>query len=215
MTAFLKSLEESEAKRIKTVSVLRNMQELKPERIDGIVNTSMALLARAALADLQGSVIIRDLLPSDLPGYSTNLYTETSGTAIDWATTTGGDDTQIADDTTIAIWGVRLMTPATSETAATAFQDLTPPITALRISVGSSKVALWNLYQIMSVHVDDLSGDAAHNPMGGIVESPIIITKRQKLKIEGYSATTAADPYNYHFFGAVAEKAGLNISPPE
>lgn len=214
--SFLNKLSPATRLRVKTVSMLRSADDLTPARVDGIINASLALLAEKAVAGLDDNIVIRDLRPSDFSGPTNDVWgVEVSSSSIGYATTALGDDTQIADDTYIAIWGVRFPTPATTETAATTYPtDLEPVISGIRITVGSSIVALWDLYSITHIISIDQSESITFKPTLGITESPIIITPRQKLKIEEYSVKAVADEYSLWFEGAVAEKVGPNISPP-
>ena len=142
-----------------SASLLYNYKTMRIERVEAIRRAAQAEVARVARAAMPGvDLILRDLRPSDLSGPTTDVYAETStAAAVGYATTSAGDDTAIADETFLAIWGVRLHTPQSSETSATTFQALIPPITGLRISVGSSVVAIWDLYRIMKVVALDMS----------------------------------------------------------
>lgn len=199
---------------VAALSVLHNYKTMRVERVEGIRNAALRRLAEVAHADMPGvDLIIRDLRPSDLSGYTTDIYAETTtAAAAGYANTAGGDNTVIADETFLAIWGVRLHTAQSSETTATTFQDLQAPISGLRISVGASVVAIWDLYRIMTVVLNDMAESSAYEPVLGITEMPIIVRQNQALKIEEYAVRTVADPYNFSFEGAVCEKAGKNIA---
>lgn len=199
---------------VTAVSVLWNYKTMRIERVEAIRRAALLQLASVTRTALPGvDLIIRDLRPSDLSGPTTDVYAETStAQAVGYATTSAGDDTAIADETFLAIWGVRLHTAQTSETAAATFQALIPPITGLRISVGSSVVAIWDLYRIMTVISMDNVEACVFEPVLGITEMPIIVTQNTKLKIEEYGSRTVADPYEISYEGAVCEKAGKNIA---
>jgi hypothetical protein len=199
---------------VSALSITRALPTMRLERVDGIINAALSILAQTARADMPGvDLVIRDLLPDDFPGLTTNVYAETTTTgAAGYLTTTAGNGGAIADETFIAIWGCRLVTPQASETTATTFQALVPPITGLRITVGASVVAIWDFYRSMTALVNDMAESQAFVPILLLTEMPIIIRQNQTLKIEEYNATTAADPYELSYEGAVCEKAGKNIA---
>ena len=187
--------------RLRTMSVLRNADYMRPERIDGILKRTLNKLVEVAQEDMPGvNITVRDLVPADMPNQSNNEWTETSGSDNAYADQSLIDGSAIADETFIAIYGCQFLTGHT-----------TPPITALRLEVGASRVAQWNLYSIIRAYTLTTSGATDHPSPLGITENPIIIRQNQTLLAQEYTieATTA---YKLAFFGFVAEKAGKTIA---
>ena len=135
---------------------------------------------------------IRDLVPSDMPGLTTEEWVETSGSVDNaYAQTTMGDGTAIADDTIMCIYGFSSHTIDTPSA---------PDITTLRITVGAALRAQLNLYPILVY-------DAQLAPKKGYLDTPIILTPNQTLKIEEF-VTTTSQVYQLAVHGFIAEKAG-------
>ncbi len=190
------------------MSILRSGSELGPDRIQSIVDDAIAELDRVAGEGIKGDFTIRDLQRHDLAAGTTNVWGETSGTAIAYITTAMADGSSLADETYIAIWGVRMSSPQSSESSATTYQALEASIGGIRITTGASLVAQWDFGNILTVVANDLGESVSYFPVPGYTEQPIIVTQNTPIKIEEYSNTTAADPYHMVILGAVAEKAG-------
>lgn len=181
-----------------TQSILRT--DLPLEESNDMVNQALAELENIAKKEFDGRAFtIRDLVPSDLPGFTNEEFVETSGSDNAYATTTGGDDTAIADDTVLMIWGISIITPVVS-----------PIITTLRISVGAALRAQLNVYGLWQIINTGSAAGEVSVPKIGYLLTPIGVTSRQKLKIEEFTitATTAYIPV-YH--GATAEINGKTI----
>ena len=181
-----------------TQSILR--VDVPPQEQDRMIDSYLAQLERTAEQEFkEGNFTIRDLVPSDLPGYTNEEFTETSGSDNAYATTTGGDGTAIADDTILMIWGLQIFTTATS-----------PIITVFRFTVGASLRSQVNLYPLWPVSNTGTAVGDVFFPKMGMLMTPIIVTKQQILKIEEFTieATTAYIPL---FHGAVAEKQGKTL----
>lgn len=182
------------------VSVLTQIAQLPPERIDGIKTATMRKLLELAEAALPGKkLIIRDLTPLDL-ALTNNEWTETSGASDNtWADTsiTG----TLADDRWVAILGIKILSGHT-----------TPPISALKFTVGGSEVARWDLYKAFATYILTTSGAVQHDNPECITEGPIIITKNTPFTVAEYviEASTAYKPV---LFGFVCESEGKTIKP--
>jgi hypothetical protein len=186
------------------VSVLRRVDEIKVERLDGIKKDSQKKLEEVARRDLPTArLVCRDLLPTDL-GLTNNEWTETTG-----ATDNAWDDTSIAsqsikDDTYVAIYGCRLLTLAAN-----------PPISALKIQVGGATKAIWDLYKIWPLYTVGGGTAAAErtsiHSIAGIAETPVIITRNMQITIAEY-VIEASTAYKLAFEGLVVEKEGVNLT---
>lgn len=188
--------------RLRTMSVLRNADHMRPERIDGILKRTLNKLVEVAQEDMPGvNITVRDLVPSDMPNQTNNEWTEASGSGDNaWTDMALIDGTGIADETFIAIYGCQFISGHS-----------TPPITGLRIEVGASRVAQWSLYSISRDYTLTSSGATQHTAPLGITENPIIIRQNQTLLVQEYVTETTIT-YRLAFFGFVAEKAGKTIA---
>ena len=183
-----------------TESMLRT--GLSPQQADALIEAAKAQLEQESLGAFGArDFTFREMLPSDLPGYTNEEWLETSGGDNAWSTTTGGDGTAIADDTILCIYGVSIITPAVS-----------PIISALRFTVGASLRAQFSVYNIWPIiNGGTAVGDNLRVPVGYLA-SPIIIHKQTTLTIAEYTieATTA---YRMVLHGVTAEVKGKSINP--
>lgn len=182
-----------------TQSILRI--DMPGDEIDRLVNSALNQLEILGEREFGGrNFTIRDLVPSDLPGFTNEEFVETSGSDNAYADTTGGDGTAIADDTILMIWGIAIITPAVS-----------PIVTVFRFTVGASLRAQVSLYPLWH---NINSGTAVGDDLGplkiGYLMTPIGITKQTNLTIQEFTieATTAYRPV---FIGATAEVQGRTI----
>lgn len=183
-----------------TISSLRVIHD--PQEADRLYDVALNQVEAVAEDHFSGrNFTIRDLVPSDMPGNSNNEWTETSGSDNEYATTTAGNASAIADDTIICIYGVTLPTP--TSTAA-------PIVTALRVTVGASLRAQLDLHEILTFEQGGTGAGEAVVGKKGFLQTPIIITSQQTLKIEEYT-TTATTAYQMHFHGFVAEIQGKTL----
>jgi len=181
-------------------SILRRLDEVKPERVEGIIKATARQLEEVARRDLGGArLVIRSLMPTDL-GLTNEEWTEASGTDNTWAETTIADAT-IDDNTFIAIYGCRFASLPAAD----------PPISAIRFTVGSAVKAIWNLYPLWVPYVVTTSGAAAYHAIAGIAETPIIVTQKIALTIEEF-VVEATTNYKLAFDGLVVEKEGQKIN---
>lgn len=182
-----------------TQSILR--VDLPPEEIDRLINSALNQLEMIAERDFQGrEFTFRDLVPSDLPGFTNEEFVETSGSDNAYATTTGGNGGATADDTILMIWGISIITPAQ-----------TPTVTVFRFTVGASLRSQVNLYPLWSIiNTGTAAGEVSGQVKTGYLMTPIAVTKETNFTIEEYTieATTAYRPV---FHGAVAEIQGRTI----
>ncbi len=121
-------------------SQLIPVTQLKVERIDAIRKAAkdrLLELAEAALGK-DKRLIIRDLTPLDLEA-TNNEWVETSGTDNQWSDTTITGT--LADNRFVVIIGVKIIDGHT-----------TPPISALKFTVGGSEVARWDMYPAFELY---------------------------------------------------------------
>jgi hypothetical protein len=183
-----------------TISSLRIAHD--PQEADRLFDVALNQVEAVAESHFSGrNFTIRDLVPSDMPGNSNNEWTETSGSDNEYATTTAGNASAIADDTIICIYGITF--PTATTTAA-------PLVTALRFTVGASLRAQLDLHEILTFEQGGTGAGEAVVGKKGFLVTPIIITSQQTLKIEEYT-TTATTAYQMHFHGFVAEIQGKTI----
>ena len=185
-------------------SVLINMKELKPETIDAIRNATIVSAVQKAV-DLWGpkqDLTIRDLNADDM-SYTNNIFTETSnGTPNAWNTMAFGAFS-VPNSTVLGIYGVK---PGYTFDGTVK----TLPITGIRVDVGGSRVAQWNLQTL-----DQKSSAANTSPstaIGGVTKSPIIVAEDITVTFYEYTRTesTAYDPC---WLGVAVEKQGLLLKP--
>ena len=182
------------------LSVLRPKDELRLERVDGIWSAAAKKLLEKAEEALPGKrLIIRDLTAEDLL-LTNNEWTETSG-----ATDNAWADTSItgtlADGRFVAILGVKVLTGHT-----------TPPISALKFTVGGSEVSRWDLYKAFKAYTLTTSGAVQHNNPECITEGPIIITQNTPFTIAEH-VIEASTAYKLAIFGLVCETEGKTLKP--
>ena len=183
-----------------TESMLRT--NLSPQQVDALIESVKAQLedeARGAFKERDFT--FRELMPSDLPGYTNEEWLETSGTDNTWAVTTGGDGTAIADDTILLIYGVSILTPAVS-----------PIISGLRFTVGASLRAQFSVYNIWPIISSGTAAGSVVPVKVGYLAAPIIIHKQTTLTI--YEAVLeATTAYRMVLHGITAEVKGKSINP--
>lgn len=177
-----------------TVSVLKLVEDGREAQ--RLYESALAKTEEVAEAEFEGAAFtIRDLLPSDMPGLTANLWAETAGTAANaYATTTAGNGGAIADDTILCLYAFTLETTDTPST---------PDVTVMRVTVGASLRAQLSLYDVMHFNAD-------HPHRKGYLDSPIIITKNQNLTIDEFTET-ATQTYEPVWYGFTAEKVGRVI----
>jgi len=171
---------------VATRSILVPIHLVPVDKIDGIREATIKKREEIAGRDLPGDKLItRDLMPSDL-GLTNEVWYETTGaTANQWEDSAIAAN-NIADNVFVCIWGV---TDLSDE----------PAVSALRITVGGAKVAIWNLDKmIQMVH------------KAGTTLSPIIITQNTPITIEHFVKVANAG-VEIAFDGCVVEKEGINL----
>ena len=198
-----------------TKSLVRQGELLAPAKIDGIVNALIGQLCGLAYAAM-GPVALtaRNLVASDFPGDSNNDWLEVSLTVDNaYANSANGDGTAIADETFIGIYGFKqiLHEEVDGEDGAD-----TPAMTTIRITVGGTLVAQWDMH---STFVGMAESGAPATTMGptvkhmtAIIESPVIITQNQTLTVAFYEVENTLDTI-VAFLGIVVEKVGRTLNP--
>ena len=195
---------------LRSLSILRPGHTLSIDAIQDHVNRSLGMLSGVATNALhQKDVVIRDLLASDLPGYSNDLWAEETGTTVGYYNTNGGDASELAVDTFLVIWGVRLMFGATRVPAQTDPGRVEPPVNGVRIRAGAAVVAQWSFYPLLDVAYGDET--TVFRPAEGYTATPLILTQRTPLLIEAYNTSAAAKKWSWQLLGATAEPAGKKV----
>ena len=184
-------------------SMFINISELKPGVVDAIRNTCV-LAAVSKAVDLWGRnqpLTIRDIVPLDM-AYATNEFTEISGGAAAWNIMAFGPFT-VPTATVIGIYGLKL----------SAIMDATMqllPITAVRIDVGGSRHAQWDV-ETLNVTLDS-AGVATTYPLGGVTKSPIIVAEDITVTISEYCRTAYNGTVYYPvWLGVCVEKQGVTL----
>ena len=177
-------------------SQLVPITQLKAERVDGIRKAAkdrLLALAEAALGK-DKRLIIRALTPQDL-GATNNEWVEESGAGDNaWADTTITGT--LADNRFVAILGVKIMDG-----------HLTPPISALKFTVGGSEVARWDMYPAFKLYILTTSGAINHRNPLCIAEAPIFITQNIPFTVAEYVLETTT-AYVAALIGLVCEPEG-------
>ena len=145
-------------------------------------------LATDALHKSEGELVIRDLFPTDLGLTYEHWFEKTGATANAWENTSIASKT-MGDERFVAITGVLDLSVGT-------------PASALRITVGGSKVAQW--------HLDKLAQQESRRE--GITLSPIIITQNQPITIDRY-VKEINQGTEIVYQGLVCEKIGKVLKP--
>lgn len=167
-------------------SVLRPIQELPPGALRVIVEEVKSALMAAATAAIPGvTLIVRDLLPTDI-GYANENFEETTGgTANVYEEMTKGE---VPDKKYIILFGVKDLSP-------------TPSVSALKFTIGATDVQVWHLQKL---HV--------YNEPAGVAAKAIHLSPGTKYLISRYVILANAKA-NLVLEGFVAELAGTTVSP--
>ncbi|MBA7711518.1 hypothetical protein ES703_120484 [subsurface metagenome] len=176
-------------------SQLIPVTQLKAERIDAIRKAAkdrLLELAEAALGK-DKRLIIRDLTPLDLEA-TNNEWVETSGTDNQWSDTTITGT--LADNRFVVIIGVKIIDGHT-----------TPPISALKFTVGGSEVARWDMYPAFKLYILTTSGAINHENPLCIAEAPIFISQNIPFTVAEYVLETTT-AYVAALIGLVCEPEG-------
>ena len=185
-------------------SVLVRETSLKPETVDAVRNACMLATVNKAY-ELWGAgqrLTIRDLNGTDM-AYANNVMTETSNAVANQWNVMAFGAFAVPNATVIGIYGVMLNAPY-----AAAVPQL--PITGIRIDVGGSRHAQWNV-QIL----DRQSVAAAAYPtdgIAGVTRSPVVIAEDITVTISEYTRN-ASDAYECVWLGFAVEKQGITLKP--
>ena len=205
---------------LKFRSYIRRADTMDTRRVDGIIKATEDLCYATAVQMVgDGDYIARQLHRGDMPATSaTNrVWTETTGATTDqFVTAAIGNGTAIADDTVIGIYGCRWLFSEVPSFAPLNRQPFRPPVSTIRIVVGGTRVAEWDLYTIFN----SVAGRGANTSLGttispilwsqpiGIAESPIIVKPRTTLLIQYNEISTSAVDFGIQILGIVVEKTG-------
>lgn len=190
-------------------SILLRVDELRPERVDSIRRVAkdrVFLVARKAYPTKP--LVVRDMTAQDL-GQTNIEWTDTTGSGADaWEDhiVAGGTTYTIADGRFVAITGCRVMEINIPGTL---------PVTAFRFSVGGARVAMWDLYKLypataLGITLANVVGGVPN--LGGITESPIIVSEGIEIKIEQWVAT-ASTAFVIAIEGVTCELQGKILNP--
>lgn len=210
---------------IKFRSLLRDANSMSVDRVDGLIESALRVGHSEAVRQIgEDNYVIRSLHAGDLPptGTTARLWLETTGTTTEvFVAAAIGDGTQINDDTVIALYGARWIFAERPNINGNN-QPHRPPVSSLRIVVGGTRVAEWDLWGIFRGFAtrggssSDVTSSVAvvDYPMG-IAESPIIVGPRKNLLFEYYEMTATASDFSLQILGHVIEKtgAGDGLSP--
>lgn len=185
-------------------SVLVPDKSLKPETVDAIRNACMLATVNKA-NELWGAgqlLTIRDLNGTDM-AYANNIMTETSNAvANQWNAMAFGAFT-VPTATVIGIYGITLgwIEDGTIDEC---------PITGIRIEVGGSRHAQWNV-QTLDQH-NSAASTAPLIPIAGVTRSPIVVAEDITVTCYEYTrrASSAYDPV---WLGFAVEKQGVTLKP--
>jgi len=187
-------------------STLIRLDELKPEKVDGIRKAAKAKLLEVAEKAMgaEARLVIRDLLASDL-GETYHEFPPVTGVDNTWTSILTAGAVAVADNVFIAIVGVRII-----ENGAPFAVD--PGVSAMRITSGGSYVALWDLYKLQVLAgAATAAGTSVFLPVAAITEGPIIISQNIAFNIETFGLETTDTILAIE--GYVCEKEGQNLKP--
>ena len=185
-------------------SVLIPTSMLKQDTVDAIRNAAVVAAVNKA-SELWGSgqkLTIRDLDGTAM-SYTNNIMTETSNaTANAWNAMAFGAFT-VPTATVIAIYGIILSAPW----SATVVQL---PITGIRIDVGGSRHAQWNVQCLdrQSIAASSIPTEG----IAGVTRSPVIVAEDITVTIYEYTRF-ASDAYDPVWLGVAIEKEGVTLKP--
>lgn len=187
-------------------STLIRVDELKPERLEGIRKAAKSKLLEVAEKAMGATtrLVIRDLNAQDLR--ETNIeFPPVTGVNNTWTTILSAGAVAIRDNVFVAITGVRIL-----ENGAPFAVD--PGVTAIRFTVGGSYVAMWDLYKLQPIAgAATAAGTSVFMPVAAITEGPIIISQNITFNIETYGIETTDTILIIE--GYVCEKEGQNLKP--
>ena len=201
---------------LKFKSLLRRGDTMSEGRVDGIIKHVISQLTWMAVAQTgEADWICRALVSGDIP--PTNAlrdWLETTGTTSEtFVTGAIGDGTNTRVETYIGIYGAKWLA-APSRLLAGIRAPYRPPVTAVRFTVGGTRVAEWDLYEIWRSVSHVGPNSSATEKLGGMVdypvgiaESPILISASKGLLIEYYEQVpTTAQEFVLQLLGIVVEK---------
>lgn len=193
---------------VRTYSYLRPAHELSKEYIDEKVNAAVDAALSAAVAELGREIElnVRSLLPDDF-GVSTNTWLETTAGST-WADSTFADGSQIPDNRFIGIYGARWIFSELSDGEQGGFN---PNVTALRMTIGGSRVAQWDLVGIFRAQMSAGTPATAYGSWAdfptGIAVSPVSITQNKAFTVSFLERTTTVD-FAVQLLGVAVEPVG-------
>lgn len=204
---------------IRTRSFLLPETQLTEQRIDNLINTTVLMTVATARRELGNiELIVRAGVPSDMPDLSNNDWTETTSASNSWTNTAFAAGGSIADNTFLGIYGVHILTleDAAGVTGWGSAQTA-PPVTAMRTTIGGSRVAQWDLNTLLRAVAQAGTAATAYGPLtvypAGYVESPVIVTQNKDLTIAFWETASGVDFQIQPLFITVeppGQGAGLN-----
>jgi len=190
---------------------------MDPHRVNGIIQGALKKGVEEAENTFGGRLVARALHPGDIPptGTTQRLWFETTATTTDtFVTGAIGDGTNTNDDTVIVLYGARWIFSERHNTNGDR-SPFRPPVSYVRLTVGGTRVAEWDLTSIFlatntqgggSSGTSDLA--ATYKTPVGITESPVIVKSRTALQVQYYELCTAATDFSIQILGHVIEQAG-------
>ena len=200
----------AEHPKLKTLSVFKPVSWFAPGELTTLYNRTIEKLYDVTIRQLpRKDITIRDLKPDDFPGTTdgVNDYVqETAGTADTYTASALAAGTAIADETFLALMGLAITTVE--------LDTASPRAAGLRIIVGGSRVAWWNMYPIIryqSAIGTEVGGSMNKtDEMYGFALTPVIVSQNQTLEIQEASNSAAA--YDWNWVGLCAEPVGRFIN---
>jgi len=154
---------------------------LSNEKIDAIRNQLKQLVASAVRQKGYVEVLVRDILPTSDLGVGTNEEWKFTGLVA--GNNANAVSKTLPDDTAIAFYGVRFLSP-------------TPKITAIRFKEGDAKIKM--VFQLQAGYTEE--------EKEVIFEEPIFYEPTSSIKIDVISASAGDD--SVMLLGVLAERKG-------
>ena len=192
---------------VSITSILIPINALKSETVDAIRNATIVATVNKA-AELWGegqALTVRDLNGTDM-SYTNNIMTETSDAVANaWNvmnTCGGGAAFTVNNATVIGIYGIMLG-------CAWGTNDIMP-ITGIRIDVGGSRHAQWNVQTLDQYALTTSASPVSFN--GGVTRSPVIVAEDITVTMYEYTSD-ASEVYFPVWLGVAVEKQGVTLKP--
>ena len=183
-------------------SVLIPMDQLKQETIDAIRNAAVLAAVNKAF-ELWGrgqTLTVRDINGTDMQ-YTNNIFTETAVAVAGWQPMACGAFT-VPTATVLAIYGIAIGWQLNAAVPL--------PITGIRIDVGGSRQAQWNVQCLSQWATGAVVAPLV--PRAGVTRSPIVAA--EDITVTPYeNSRGVATVYEPYWLGVAVEKEGVTLKP--